>query len=172
MSEVQSNLHRFLSEIQKQKIRQSKKLRSVAETMLERQNILNLKILVLLDISGSISFSEYNAFLQQLDKIRGLSKVKVMEVDTMICTMYDYTPSTNLKKVLSMKGGGGTNFLTAYKDAVRCNPDAIILLTDGADGNNLKDTGLPTGIILSSNGYSNYDWMTPLGKIAKEADTP
>ena len=78
---IQKNAKDFLVKIQR-----GKDMRNVQNGLLdsvieERKNVLDLNIAVGLDVSGSISRADFNRFMAQLDAIKGLSRVKVIEID-------------------------------------------------------------------------------------------
>jgi predicted metal-dependent peptidase len=164
---MSSLLKQFLVDVQQEKNKQSKQKSVMSDEEFHRQNILNLKIIVILDISGSISVHVYNSFLSQLHKIRGLSKIRIFEVDTEICAMYDFDlMNSRLKnQIVRVMGGGGTDFVSAFHTAKACKPDAILLFTDGMDGNNLQNPHIPTGVVLTKNGHNGYPWMKEVGRL-------
>jgi predicted metal-dependent peptidase len=130
----------------------------------DRKNILNLKIVVCVDVSGSISNEQYRSFMHSLDKIRGLSMVKVIETDTKVVSMYDYFKNRK-GRVFTFKGGGGTDFVEAMAKAVQMNPDAIVWFTDGDDGGNLAEPKVPTAVVLTKEGESRYPWMEVCSRV-------
>lgn len=120
-----------------------------------RKNILNLKILVCVDISGSISPTQYAQFMRQIDAIKGLSVVKVLETDSRVVALYDYSKA-NKSKVLRLMGGGGTEFYEAFEMAKQIKPDAILFMTDGEVFDSVRDPKIPTGWVLTSYGQKPY----------------
>jgi predicted metal-dependent peptidase len=155
----------FLFDIQKKKPLdpQADAVRIQAE---ERKNILNLKILVIVDISGSISLEQYNSFMSQLNKIRGLSMVKVIETDTKVVAMYDYYKG-NHARIVKLGGGGGTDFFDAFQYGVKTNPDAIVCLTDGDESGRVhKPSDVPVAWVLTAHGHAPYQW----GKVITKVD--
>lgn len=121
----------------------------------DRKNILDLKILVCVDISGSISAEQYTQFMQQIDAIRGLSVVKVIEVDDRVVAYYDYF-KTSQDEVMRLKGGGGTEFREAFEMAKKIKPDAILFMTDGYVTDICRDPEIPVGWVLTSHGVHPY----------------
>lgn len=132
----------------------------------DRKNILNLKIVVCVDVSGSIRNEQYRSFMYSLDKIRGLSMIKVIETDDVVVSMYDYFKNRT-GKVFNFKGGGGTNFEAAMQKATKMKPDAIVLFTDGADRGNLSDPYIPTAVVLTKEGECKYGWMKVCSRVDK-----
>jgi len=132
----------------------------------ERKNVLNLKILCLVDVSGSISLEQYNSFMSQLKKVRGLSMVKVVETDTDIVAVYDYFAG-NHNKVIKLGGGGGTDFTEGFKWAKQAKPDAILCLTDGDECGKVPNPKIPVGWITTSAGCAPYPWGIEITKVDK-----
>ena len=156
----------FLFDIQKKKKPEATEENAMKIQAEERKNILNLKILVIVDISGSISLEQYNSFMSQLKLIKGLSMVKVIETDTKVVAMYDYYKG-NQAKVVKLGGGGGTDFYDAFEYAVRTNPDAIVCLTDGDESGRVKKpTDIPVAWVLTAHGHAPYPW----GKVITKVD--
>ncbi|NCQ52131.1 hypothetical protein GW796_09615 [archaeon] len=121
----------------------------------ERKNVLDLNIGIGLDVSGSISRSDFNRFMAQLDAIKGLSRVKVIEIDTQIVAMYDYF-KTSQNRIARLGGGGGTQFTPAFTKFRQLKPDAILFMTDGDVAGSCSDPGIPTGWILTNNNPPPY----------------
>lgn len=147
----------FLINIQKTKVNNVID-KSILDKILEdRKNVLNLNILILLDVSGSISSSQYKQFMAQIDSIKGLSRVKVIEVDTDIVAMYDYFNMPS-QRIIRLRGGGGTNFYTAFRKIKSMNPDAVLAMTDGEVSGSAENPLCPVGWILTKNGTKPYDF--------------
>jgi predicted metal-dependent peptidase len=145
------NAKDFLKNIQKSKDAADVSL-GVLDGVLEgRKNILDLNIAVGLDVSGSISREDFRLFMLQLDAIKGLSRVKVIEVDTEIVAMYDYY-KTHQNRVARLGGGGGTCFTQAFEKFKQMKPDAILFMTDGDAAGVCHNPGIPTGWILTEKG--------------------
>ena len=172
------NVKDFLFEIQ-----ENKNLKS-SLILRERKNVLDLKIVILLDVSGSISQEEFTKFLLQIDKIRGLSVVRILEFDTKVVSMYDYFKVPQ-NEVMRLTGGGGTEFIPVFNEAKKLNPDAIVIMTDmcNFDGKELKDPGIPTASIITypeseygdkkqklKDAIDKYPWMKNIGSIVIAAE--
>lgn len=142
----------FLFNIQDNKTTEESQLK---DTENKRRNILSLKILVGMDNSGSISPAIFSKFMKQLELIRGLSIVKVIEIDSKITAIYDYHFGKN-NKVCRLKGGGSTEFFAAFEAAKKIKPDAILFMTDGDVFDTVTDPGIPTGWILTADGVHPY----------------
>ena len=130
----------------------------------ERKNILDLKIVIMIDISGSINQETFENFMKMIDKIRGLSMVKVLEFDTKVVAMYDYF-KTPQNEVMRLKGGGGTYFEPVFEQAKKMNPDVLIIMTDGQNFDTLENPNIPTGLVLTVGGKHGYDWMKKIGEV-------
>jgi predicted metal-dependent peptidase len=159
-----SSLRDFLYNVQDDK--DSKQENELTSQFDDRKNILNLKIVVCIDISGSISNEQYRSFMTSLDRIRGLSMIKVIETDTKVVSMYDYFKNRT-GKVFNFKGGGGTNFSEAMQKSSLMKPDAIVLFTDGADSGNLTELDIPTAVVLTKDGSCRYEWMQVCSRVDK-----
>lgn len=144
----------FLIKIQSRKHEKTNSSFSVDNS---RKNILNLKILVCLDVSGSISPEQFAQFMSQIDQIKGLSTVKILETDSRVVAMYDYVVSHE-NKIARLKGGGGTEFSAAFDVAKKLNPDAILFMTDGFVFDKVEDPGIPTGWVLTHDGVIPYEF--------------
>lgn len=120
-----------------------------------RKNILNLKIITMVDISGSIHAGQYAQFMQQIDAIKGLSVIKVLETDDRVVALYDYV-KTAPSRVARLRGGGGTAFYEAFEYAKQMKPDAILFMTDGEVFDQVANPGIPTGWVLTHNGRMPY----------------
>lgn len=145
----------FLYKIQKKR---DKSNSEIIDTLGDRKNILNLKILVAIDVSGSISQSQYKQFMHQIDLIKGLSVIKIMETDTKVVALYDYT-KTSKNRIARLTGGGGTCFVEAFDWAKRLDPDAILFMTDGEVwGDVVSGVEIPTGWVLTCDGKRPYNF--------------
>ena len=153
----------FLYKIQKNKDKGDLKITNVKG--LDRKNVLNLKILIGVDVSGSISQHQFNQFMRQIDRIKGLSVVKVIEIDTRIVSMYDYFKVPARNRIAKLGGGGGTEFTEFFEVAKKINPDAILFMTDGFVAGNIANPGIPTGWILTADGRKPYGFGDELFKL-------
>lgn len=168
MHKEEKDARNFLYKIQadKNKLIGDKNTNVIKNMGLDRKNVLNLKILIGVDCSGSITQAQFIRFMRQIDKIRGLSVVKVIEIDTKIVAMYDYF-KTGQNRVIRISGGGGTEFHEFFKVAKSMKPDACIFMTDGDVFDSVSDPGIPTGWILTSNGKKPYDFGEVLFKLGE-----
>ena len=158
-----SNLPQFLGNIQKQKMKaQKNKGFDVARIEQERKNILDLNLVVGIDCSGSISSTMFNDFIVQLNHIKGMSRIKVVEVSDIIEAVYDF--SRRNSKVVRLKGGGGNGEHKFFPLAKEMKPDAILYMTDGYC-TDAKNPGIPTAWILTANGKQPYSWGEVVGQL-------
>lgn len=152
---IKKNAKDFLIKIQKSKDISNVTAGILDSALEERKNVLDLNIAVGLDVSGSISRADFNLFMAQLDAIKGLSRVKVIEIDTQIVAMYDYY-KTSQNRIARLGGGGGTQFAPAFAKFKQMKPDAILFMTDGDVAGICEDPGIPTGWIMTNDRYPPY----------------
>lgn len=152
---VKKNAKEFLVNIQKSKDTCSVSRGVLDAVIEERKNVLDLNIAVGLDVSGSITRADFNKFMAQLDAIKGLSRVKVIEVDTEIVAMYDYFKASQ-NRVARLGGGGGTFFGHAFARFKELRPDAILFMTDGDVAGQVSDPGIPVGWIMTNSSSPPY----------------
>jgi len=162
-----STLKEFLYKVQKKVDKENRQEIDDMTSILEgRKNVLNLKVLVCVDVSGSISREQFCAFMRQIDKIRGLSQVKVLETDTKVVACYDYF-KVNKSQVMRLGGGGGTDFVECFEVAKKAKPDVLVFATDGDDCGNCKNPGIPTAWVTTKHGHAPYDWGTVCTQVDK-----
>ncbi len=149
MSKLSNDAKNFLTKIQKSKNSKNVSQGILDSALEERKNVLDLNIAIGLDVSGSISRADFNKFMLQLDAIKGLSRVKVIETDTTIVAMYDYY-KTGKSRIARLGGGGGTQFSEAFNKFKQLKPDAILFMTDGDCAGSVSDPGIPTGWIMTN----------------------
>lgn len=152
---ISKNAKDFLVKIQKTKDVSNVSRGLLDSSIEERKNVLDLNIAVGLDVSGSISREDFNRFMGQLDAIKGLSRVKVIEIDTQIVAMYDYYKTTQ-GRIARLGGGGGTQFSPAFEKFKQMKPDAILFMTDGDVAGHCSDPGIPTGWIMTNHQRPPY----------------
>ena len=150
------DLKDFLYSVQKSKDEKTKAFLKIKDAE-NRRNMLDLRIICCLDVSGSISADDFRKFMLQIDRIKGMSKVRILSVDTDPVSFYDWEKATK-SKIVALGGGGGTNFLSAMKMALKCKPDAILWLTDGNDSGDLSKPPLPCAVVLKGKRDSWYEW--------------
>lgn len=158
-----SNLGAFLGEIQSQKLKaKAGKGVDFARVEMERKNVLDLNIVVGIDVSGSISREMFKDFMTQLNQIKGMSRIKVVEVGDKIEAVYDFTrPSA---RVARLGGGGGNGEYLFFPMAKEMSPDAILYMTDG-HCTHAVNPGVPTGWILTAGGRQPYGWGMVVGQL-------
>jgi predicted metal-dependent peptidase len=130
----------------------------------DRKNVLDLNILIGVDVSGSISATQFKQFMRQIDAIRGLSRVRIVEIDSEIVAFYDYF-RLNGARVVRLGGGGGTAFEKAFAMARRLRPDAILFMTDGMVADTVQSPGIPTGWVLTNDGVQPYGFGTVVVRL-------
>lgn len=160
----------FLIKVQKDKDRKSgnSQIAIDGDILQERKNVIDLKLVVGLDVSGSISMSQFKQFMTQLDRIKGLSVCLVIEIDTQICAMYNYE-RVHKSRIVRLSGGGGTEFTILWKKMKDLKPDALLLFTDGYVGDDGIDPGCPVGYIITANGVKPpYKFGRVVHKLPKE----
>lgn len=157
MNSTAKNARNFLLKIQRQKKQKDIDIGLLDAVLEDRKNVLDLNILVCIDVSGSISRDQFKQFMAQMDMIKGLSRIKVIEIDTEIVALYDYF-KTPQNRVARLRGGGGTEFTPAFEQAKKIKPDAILFMTDGMVGGHVSNPGIPTGWVLTRGGVHPYGW--------------
>lgn len=165
MKAVAKNARDFLMKIQRLKKNKDIEAGLLDAVLEDRKNVLDLNILVCIDISGSISREQFRQFMAQMDMIKGLSRIKVIEIDTQIVAFYDYF-KTPQNRVARLGGGGGTEFSPAFAKAKQIKPDAILFMTDGFVGGQVNDPGIPTGWVLTRGGQKPYTF----GEVVVQLD--
>ena len=165
MAHQMKDVRDFLYRIQKDKDHDGKKT-ELKGPLGDRKNVLDLKILVAVDVSGSISSEQYRQFMHQVDLIKGLSVIKILEVDTKVVALYDYI-KTSKSRIARLGGGGGTEFSEAFQYAKKIKPDAILFMTDGfvCNPGSISDPGIPTGWILTPGGVKPYKFGDVVAKL-------
>jgi predicted metal-dependent peptidase len=155
-SPVLSRLPAFLGNIQKQKLIAGRhKGLALATFEAERKNVLDLNLVVGVDCSGSISRAMFQSFMTQVNQIKGMSRIKVVEVSDRIEAVYDFTrPRAD---IVRLKGGGGNGEHLFFPLAKSMKPDAILYMTDGYC-TEAKNPHIPTAWILTKEGIQPYPW--------------
>ena len=89
------------------------------------------KVLVAIDISGSISDDEYNLAIKEIINIvRNYNyEITILECDTEIRREYKISNLKDIRKRLNTRGG--TKFSPIFKRANEINPNVVIYFTDG-----------------------------------------
>lgn len=152
-----NNLKNFLTGIQKSK-KDSKS--SIGASVLEdRKNVLDLNILVVVDMSGSIGDAQFNQFMRQLHEIKGISRIKVAEYDDDVRALYDFTFLEQGRDIVRQNGTGGNYEPAVFRYIEKLKPDAVLFMTDGyVCSARVANPGMPIGYILTKNGVKPYDF--------------
>ena len=155
----------FLFQVQKKKNKKTDTITDLTKDLADRKNVLDLKIAVIVDISGSISSRQFKMFMEVLDQIKGLSQVKVIEIDTKIVAMYNYFKlrPDEVNRIVRLQGGGGTEFREAFTVIEKINPDATLVLTDGEIFDSVRSCTSPVGWILTQDGVKPTNY--PFGEV-------
>jgi predicted metal-dependent peptidase len=158
-----SNLGVFLGAIQNKKLKSKGGMGAdLAKVEMERKNVLDLNIVVGIDVSGSINASMFKDFMTQLNQIKGMSRIKVVEVGDKIEAVYDFTKPSS--RVARLGGGGGNGEQIFFPMAKKMKPDAILYMTDGFCMP-ASDPGIPVGVILTAQGHQPYPWCSTVGRL-------
>ncbi len=157
-----TNLSGFLNVIQQKKMKAMSAKNMAAVVEMERKNVLDLNILVGVDVSGSINTNMFKSFMAQLNQIKGMSRIKVIEIGDQISAIYDFSDLNNNPKRLG--GGGGNGEHIFFPLAKKLKPDAILYMTDGYC-TSARDPDIPTGFILTLNGVKPYTWGEVVGVL-------
>lgn len=152
-----NKLKDFLVNIQKTK-RDS--LSQISSSVLEdRKNVLDLNILVVVDMSGSIGDAQFNQFMLQLNEIKGISRIKVAEYDDQVRALYDFTFLEQGRKIVRQDGSGGNYEPAVFTYIHKLKPDAVLFMTDGyVCSSHVDNRGIPIGYILTANGRKPYNF--------------
>ena len=158
-----SDLPSFLGAIQDQKLKaKANKGLDMAQIEMERKNILDLNLVVGIDVSGSISRSMFHDFMVQLNEIKGMSRIKVVEIGDKVEAIYDFSRPGS--RIARLGGGGGNGEYIFFPLAKRLAPDAILYMTDGYC-THADNPGIPTGFILTASGVQPYGWGKVVGRL-------
>lgn len=91
-----------------------------------------LRIIEVVDTSGSIGIEDYRDFTNEIQGIQRIykTKVTVIECDYDIQRVYELLPNTKVNT--KFKGGGGTSFVPPFKyiEKEHLRPDLVIYFTD------------------------------------------
>jgi predicted metal-dependent peptidase len=87
-------------------------------------------IVICIDTSGSVTGGILNAFMAECRSILEISGVTAVVVTADAAVSQVLQPGDPLP--IELKGGGGTNFAPALKEAEKYEPNGIVYLTDGA----------------------------------------
>ena len=90
--------------------------------------------------------------MAQLNQIKGMSRIKVIEIGDQISAIYDFSDLNNNPKRLG--GGGGNGEHIFFPLAKKLKPDAILYMTDGYC-TSARDPDIPTGFYSYPETVSN-----------------
>jgi len=156
MSQQFNHLKGFLTNIQSTK--KSSDTSSITQSVMEdRKNVLDLNIMVVVDMSGSIGDAQFNQFMRQLYEIKGISRIKVAEYDDDVRALYDFTSLEQQRPIVRKDGTGGNYEPAVFKYIHKLKPDAVLFMTDGhVCSSRIDNPGMPIGYILTNNGVKPY----------------
>lgn len=123
------------------------------------------EIAVAVDVSGSVTQNEFNAFMSEINAIHNAmkpEKTTVISFDTEITNEYSIVDQKDILG-LTFKGGGGTNIQPIYVWAKQHKPKALIIFTDGYF--ELHQYEIPKGIPIFWVIHSNANFTIKKGKV-------
>ncbi len=152
-----NHLKSFLGNIQKSK--KESLIASSSVILEDRKNVLDLNILVVVDMSGSIGDAQFNQFMRQLYEIKGISRLKVVEYDDAVRALYDFTSLEAGRPIVRTDGTGGNYEPAVFKYINQLKPDAVLFMTDGhVCSAHINKPSMPIGYILTQNGVKPYNF--------------
>lgn len=158
MSKNFNNLKGFLTGIQATK-KSNLEAALTSQVAEDRKNVLDLNIMVVVDMSGSIGDAQFNQFMRQLNEIKGISRIKVAEYDDDVRALYDFTFLEQGRPIVRKDGTGGNYEPAVFKYINKLQPDAVLFMTDGhVCSNHIPNPGMPIGYILTNNGVKPYSF--------------
>lgn len=118
------------------------------------------KLLVGIDVSGSINIEILNKFFDQIDHIRRTGvEIDIAEWDVVVHRTYKYNKKT-FNGNFQMGGGGGTSAedMVRYFNASRTH-NGLICFTDGVIGGQWKSKSKPILWVVTKDGNLNFDYV-------------
>ena len=121
-----------------------------------------LDLLVAVDTSGSIKDSEMDAFIDEVDALKGQirARVTLLPCDAKLCegAPWTFEPWEEFKRPGEIKGGGGTSFLPVFDwvDHAGIHPDLLVYFTDAQGAFPPRDPHYP--VIWLVKGRSKVPW--------------
>lgn len=126
------------------------------------------KLLVAVDVSGSIHNSEISQFYSVINRFfkYGVQTIDVVQFDTMVGKVRTLKKA---KKEIDVKGRGGTNVQIVFDYLKENNHyDGLIIFTDGYTGTPKLNFKTRAKILWICNNERNYnrhkEWMLELGR--------
>lgn len=118
------------------------------------------KLLVGIDVSGSISIDILNKFFDQIDHIKKTGvEIDIAEWDTIVHRTYKYDKK-KFGANFQMGGGGGTSAedMMRYFNASRTH-NGLICFTDGYIGGQWKKRSKPVLWVVTQDGTEGFDYV-------------
>ena len=129
---------------------------------------LSTKLLVAIDVSGSVSDASISDFLSIVNRFfkYGIQTIDVAQFD---CQINKITTLHKAKKSIEINGRGGTNFQILFDFiATHSEYDGMIILTDGYAPHPTKPNGCRTKILWICDSADSYNahnaWMSETGR--------
>lgn len=91
-------------------------------------------LVVIVDTSGSMGGDELAMCAAQIELAReaiGITQVVVIQIDTKVKQVDTLDQFQPMPTSMEFKGRGGTNMQPAFDEALKHDPDAIVMMTDG-----------------------------------------
>lgn len=165
-----NKLKDFLVGIQKTKSDAKSEISS--SVLDDRKNVLDLNIMVVVDMSGSIGDAQFNQFMRQLNEIKGISRIKVAEYDDDVRALYDFSFLEQGRDIVRQNGTGGNYEPKVFQLIHKLKPDAVLFMTDGyVCSAKVTNNSIPIGYILTQNGVKPYDFGEVVIKLPPPSHT-
>lgn len=129
------------------------------------------KLLVAVDVSGSIGSDDLNHFYSVIIRAfkYGVEKIDVVQFDTTLSEPQSIENAKKQLKKVKVTGRGGTAFQPIFDYAQQHNEyDGLIIFTDGDAEHPTKSIGMRCGVLWVCSNYDNYQenksWMKKTGR--------
>ena len=129
------------------------------------------KLLVAVDVSGSIGSDDLNHFYSVIIRAfkYGVEKIDVVQFDTTLSEPQSIENAKKQLKKVKVTGRGGTAFQPIFDYAQQHNEyDGLIIFTDGYAEHPTKSMGMRCGVLWVCSNYDNYQnnksWMMKTGR--------
>lgn len=129
------------------------------------------KLLVAVDVSGSIGSDDLNHFYSVIIRAfkYGVKKIDVVQFDTTLSEPQSIENAKKQLKKVKVTGRGGTAFQPIFDYAQQHNEyDGLIIFTDGYAEHPTKSMGMRCGVLWVCSNYDNYQnnksWMMKTGR--------
>lgn len=129
------------------------------------------KLLVAVDVSGSIGSDDLNHFYSVIIRAfkYGVEKIDVVQFDTTLSEPQNIENAKKQLKKVKVTGRGGTDFQPIFDYAQQhYEYDGLIIFTDGYAAHPTKSIGMRCGVLWICSNYDNYQknksWMRKTGR--------